>query len=122
MFTGIIQGQAIINNKTSNFSEITFETNLNLSDCKKGSSINCDGICLTTTSIRFENNKYLFTANIGEETLKRSNTKFWNNNLRATFVRLFYNFDNYWYYISSTLNFNYIADTNIFVFNFIKIM
>ena len=80
MFTGIIQGQAIIKNKTSNFSEITFETNLNLSDCKTGSSINCDGICLTATSIKFENNKYLFTVNISEETLKRSTTKFWNNN------------------------------------------
>ena len=43
MFTGIIQGQAIIKNKTSNFSEITFETDLNLSDCKTGFSINCDG-------------------------------------------------------------------------------
>ena len=80
MFTGIIQGQAIIKNKTSNFSEITFETDLNLSDCKTGSSINCDGICLTATSIKFENNKYLFTVNISEETLKRSTTKFWNNN------------------------------------------
>ena len=80
MFTGIIQGQAIIKNKTSNFSEITFETDLNLSDCKTGSSINCDGICLTATSIKFENNKYLFTVNISEETLKRSTTKFWHNN------------------------------------------
>ncbi len=80
MFTGIIQGQAIIKNKTSNFSEITFETDLNLSDCKTASSINCDGICLTATSIKFENYKYLFTVNISEETLKRSTTKFWNNN------------------------------------------
>ncbi len=71
-----------IKNKTSNFSEITFETNLNLSDCKTGSSINCDGICLTATSINFENNKYLFTVNISEETLKRSTTKFWNNNYK----------------------------------------
>ncbi len=82
MFTGIIQDQAIIKNKTSNFSEITFETNLNLNDCKTGSSINCDGICLTATSINFENNKYLFTVNISEETLKRSTTKFWNNNYK----------------------------------------
>ena len=82
MFSGIIQGQAIIKNKTSNFSEITFETDLNLSDCKTGSSINCDGICLTATSINFENNKYLFTVNISEETLKRSTTKFWNNNYK----------------------------------------
>jgi len=80
MFTGIIQSQAIIKNKTSNYSEITFETNLNLSDCKTGSSINCDGICLTATSIKFENNKYLLTVNISEETLKKSTTRFWNNN------------------------------------------
>ncbi len=82
MFTGIIQGQAIIKNKTSNLSEIVFETDLNLSDCKKGSSINCDGICFTVTSIKFENNKYLFTVNAGEETLKRSTLKYWNNNYR----------------------------------------
>ena len=80
MFTGIIQGQAIIRNRTSNFSEITFETDLNLSNCKTGSSINCDGICLTATSIKFENNKYFLTVNISEETLKKSATRFWNNN------------------------------------------
>jgi len=82
MFTGIIQGQAIIKNKTNNFSEITFETDLNLSECKIGSSISCDGICLTANAIKFENNKYLFTVNISEETLKRSTTKFWNNNYK----------------------------------------
>ena len=80
MFTGIIQGQATIRNRTSNFSEITFETDLNLSNCKTGSSINCDGICLTATSIKFENNKYFLTVNISEETLKKSATRFWNNN------------------------------------------
>ena len=80
MFTGIIQGQAIIRNRTSNFSEITFETDLNLSNCKTGSSINCDGICLTATSIEFENNKYLLTVNISEETLKKSTIRFWNDN------------------------------------------
>ena len=52
MFTGIIQGQAIIKNKTSNFNEITFETDLDLRDCKTGSSINCDGICLTIFNIK----------------------------------------------------------------------
>ena len=72
MFTGIIQDQGIVKNKTSNFNEITFQTDLNLGDCKVGSSINCDGICLTATSIKFENNKYLFTVNISEETLKSS--------------------------------------------------
>ena len=80
MFTGIIQGKGIVKNKKINFNEITFQTDLNLADCKIGSSINCDGICLTATSIKFENNKYLFTVNLGEETLKRSTAKFWNNN------------------------------------------
>ena len=80
MFTGIIQGQAIIRNRTSSFSEITFETDLNLSNCKTGSSINCDGICLTATSIEFENNKYLLTVNISDETLKKSAIKFWKDN------------------------------------------
>ena len=41
--------------------------------------LSCDGICLTATSLeKLENNKYLFSVNISEETLKRSN--FWNNN------------------------------------------
>ena len=80
MFTGIIQGQAIIKNKTSNFNEITFETDLNLSNCKTGSSINCDGICLTVTKIQNENSYYFFNVNISEETIKRTAAQYWDKN------------------------------------------
>ena len=54
MFTGIIQGQATIADLQKENNTFSFKTNLDLSDCKKGSSISCDGICLTITSIYFK--------------------------------------------------------------------
>lgn len=80
MFTGIIQGQGNIINKTNDLSEVVIETKLDISDCKIGSSISCDGICLSVLSIRNENNKYYFEVNISEETFKRSTAKYWDNN------------------------------------------
>ena len=48
MFTGIIQNLGkIINLSDSKEKIFTIETGLNLSTCKLGSSISCDGICLT---------------------------------------------------------------------------
>ena len=49
MFTGIIQGQAIVENKFIDSNTFSIKTDLNLSDCNIGSSISCDGICLTVT-------------------------------------------------------------------------
>ena len=80
MFTGIIQGQGKFINIEDNLSEPVIETELDISDCKIGSSISCDGICLSVVSIRNENNKYYFGVNISEETFKRSTAKYWNNN------------------------------------------
>ena len=51
MFTGIIQGQAKIIDIKKNPNTFSFETNLDLGDCNVGSSINCNGICLTIISI-----------------------------------------------------------------------
>ena len=82
MFTGIIQGQAILVNKFKNSNTFSFRTDLDLSDCKIGSSINCDGICLTLTSIHFENSIYFFNVNIGEETIKRSIAQYWDNSFK----------------------------------------
>jgi len=81
MFTGIIQNLGRIVN-FSNLKEKTFtvETELNLSTCKIGSSICCDGICLTIISIKKNKKKYLFQINVSEETLKRSTIKYWKNN------------------------------------------
>ena len=58
MFTGIIQGQGNLISSKNNLSEAVIETELDLSDCKIGSSISCDGICLSIMSMRNENNKY----------------------------------------------------------------
>ena len=58
MFTGIVQGQALILNKYEDSNSFSIKTNLDLSSCKIGSSINCDGICLTITSINYENSDY----------------------------------------------------------------
>ena len=73
MFTGIIQTQGRISQmKSSNkFKSIEIESNLN--DFKIGSSICCSGICLTVTSL----NKNKFTADISNETLEKTNSKYW---------------------------------------------
>ena len=75
MFSGIIQGIGIVNSIEKN--TITIETNLNLNDCIIGSSICCDGICLTIISIKLKNNMYKFQVNVSEETLERSTCKSW---------------------------------------------
>ena len=72
MFSGIIQGTGLI--EKIDFDEIFFKTSLDLSDCNIGSSISCDGVCLTTKTIeKLKNNYYIFSANIGEETRNRTN-------------------------------------------------
>ena len=75
MFTGIIQNLG----KAINFSngELEVKTLLDLSDCSVGSSICCNGVCLTTTEIEFKSNMYYFKATVGEETQQR--TTFSNN-------------------------------------------
>ena len=75
MFTGIIQNLG----KSVNFSngELEISTSLDLSDCKVGSSICCNGVCLTVTEITFNDKEYYFKVNVGEETNKR--TTFSNN-------------------------------------------
>ncbi len=78
MFSGIIQGIGFIDNLQSKNTFI--RTSLDLSDCKIGSSISCNGVCLTATSVeKLENNDFIFSVNISEETRNRSN--FFYNNL-----------------------------------------
>ena len=75
MFTGIIENLG----KVINFSngELEVSTSLDLGDCNVGSSISCNGVCLTTTEIEFKNNEYYFKVTVGEETQQR--TTFSNN-------------------------------------------
>ena len=71
MFTGIIQSQGKISQleKSNKFISVEIESNLKNFDI--GSSICCSGICLTATSI----SKNKFTADISNETLKKTNSK-----------------------------------------------
>ena len=72
MFSGIIQDIGKIKVIKDGLYEVI--TNLDLTDCKEGSSISCNGVCLTATSIhKNKDNTFAFTANIGEETLLRTN-------------------------------------------------
>ena len=70
MFTGIIQEKGKVVNFSKGILEIS--TNLDLSDCKIGSSICCNGVCLTSTDIQLINDLYQFKTNVGEETMFRT--------------------------------------------------
>ena len=71
MFTGIVQNLAdVISFKNG---ELEISTSLDLSDCKIGSSICCNGVCLTATEINFREEQYTFKVNVGEETQNRTN-------------------------------------------------
>ena len=78
MFTGIIQSFGFVENIDFDKNIFTMKTNLDLNDCKIGSSISCDGICLTITNIL----DHTFSVNIGEETIKRSNVLRWNKDTK----------------------------------------
>ena len=70
MFTGIVQGLGKIIDQSDSL--YTIKTDLDLNDCKIGSSIACNGVCLTLTNIKKNKISYFFSVNIGEETNKRS--------------------------------------------------
>ena len=75
MFTGIIQSFAFIQNIDLKNNIYNMKTNLDLNDCQIGSSICCDGVCLTITNILNDS----FSVNIGEETVKKTNNlKYYN--------------------------------------------
>ena len=82
MFTGIIQNLGRIISFTNG--ELEISTSLNLSDCKIGSSICCNGVCLTVTEINFKDDEYTFKVNVGEETQQRTNfsNEFFNESVK----------------------------------------
>ena len=71
MFTGIIQNLGSVISFTNGVLEMS--TSLDLSECKIGSSICCNGVCLTATAINNKNNQFFFKVNLGEETQQRTN-------------------------------------------------
>ena len=64
MFTGIIQDIGSIKFIDIGLYEIS--TNLDLADCSEGSSISCNGVCLTAKNIKRDNNKFTLRTNLGE--------------------------------------------------------
>lgn len=77
MFTGIIQSSGSIENFNKKNNDFSIKTKLDLSNCKVGSSICCDGVCLTVKTINKLNDNFIFTVNVGEETCRRSNLTQW---------------------------------------------
>tara|TARA_B100001758_G_C18266712_1_gene534026 strand:- start:8 stop:598 length:591 start_codon:yes stop_codon:yes gene_type:complete len=71
MFTGIIQNLGEVVNFADG--ELEISTQLDLNDCKIGSSIACNGVCLTVTEIKQIDGNFLFKVNLGEETQYRTN-------------------------------------------------
>jgi riboflavin synthase len=78
MFNGIIfnTGKVKSIKKNINNSFIIIETKLNFNTNDIGSSVSCNGVCLTVTYI----NKKLIGFYISKETLKRTNFKFVKKN------------------------------------------
>ena len=60
MFTGIIQNLGRVTSFTNG--ELEVSTSLNLSDCKIGSSICCNGVCLTAIEINSNDDEYTFNS------------------------------------------------------------
>ena len=77
MFTGIVQSTGSLVSTITDDNIYSIKTLLNLDNCNIGSSICCDGVCLTIINIEKNQNVYKFDVNISEETLQRSNLKFW---------------------------------------------
>ena len=71
MFTGIIQNLGNVIDYSNGKLEIS--TPLDLGDCKIGSSICCNGVCLTATEINYKHGKFIFKVNVGEETQQKTN-------------------------------------------------
>ena len=82
MFTGIIQSLGEIKNISSKKNTYLIKTKLDLNESKIGSSICCDGVCLTVINLEKKDNHFEFEVNVGEETLKRTNLINWNNNYK----------------------------------------
>ena len=71
MFTGIIQNLGSVINYANG--ELEISTYLDLSQCEIGSSICCNGVCLTAIEIIKKNKQFFFKVNLGEETQQRTN-------------------------------------------------
>jgi riboflavin synthase len=71
MFTGIIQNLGKVVSYSNG--ELEISTYVDLSYSKVGSSICCNGVCLTAKEIISNDGQFIFKVNIGEETQMRTN-------------------------------------------------
>ena len=78
MFNGIIYNTGIVNSisKNKNSLFISVKTKLKFKSSELGSSVSCDGACLTLTKIK-KDNIYFYISN---ETLKRTNFRLLKKN------------------------------------------
>ena len=68
MFTGIIQDLGTIKTIAEGLYQIS--TNLDLSQCNEGSSISCNGVCLTAKNItQTDSNLFCFEVNYSADNL-----------------------------------------------------
>ena len=74
MFTGIIEDQGIVKTfkKLKDYQLVVSSKN-NFKGIKKGSSICCDGVCLTVHTIKRLNNKTELSFDVSQETVNCSN-------------------------------------------------
>ena len=80
MFNGIIQGKGILNSDIKKYNKVEIITNLNLNNINVGSSIACDGICLTIFNIKKIKKNFIIYLNVSEETFKKTNIRYWKKN------------------------------------------
>ena len=74
MFSGIIENSAkVISFTKLKDYKLVLETDLKFTDIKKGSSVCCNGICLTVVSKKKNNRKTLLTFDVSKETLNCTN-------------------------------------------------
>ena len=74
MFSGIIENQGIVKEfkKLSDF-RLVIDTDLKFKDIKNGSSVCCNGVCLTVTSKKKLSKKIELSFDVSKETVDRTN-------------------------------------------------
>ena len=74
MFSGIIENKGVVKDfiKRKDY-QLVLDTDLNFEDIKKGSSICCNGVCLTVTSKKRLAKKTKISFDVSEETVSCTN-------------------------------------------------
>ena len=74
MFSGIIENKGIVREfKKLKDYKLVLDTDLNFKDIKKGSSVCCNGVCLTVTSKKKLLKKTKLSFDVSKETVNCTN-------------------------------------------------